>query len=137
VVVPRSIDATGNRDVTKALQAFLDLGARQMIPMHYGTFRLSQEPMEEPVERLLAAGRIHVERIGPNSRRTASIAIGPSDATSDALQTPFRRLQTGCSHTHPIPPVASEGAATSEDAAPTPAEFGQSVTASFPRGSRQ
>ena len=35
----------------EALQAFLDLGARRMIPMHYGTFRLSQEPMEEPVER--------------------------------------------------------------------------------------
>jgi L-ascorbate metabolism protein UlaG (beta-lactamase superfamily) len=28
-----------------------------MIPMHYGTFRLSQEPMEEPVERLMAAAR--------------------------------------------------------------------------------
>ncbi len=41
----------------EALQAFLDLGARQMIPMHYGTFRLSQEPMEEPVERLMAAAR--------------------------------------------------------------------------------
>jgi L-ascorbate metabolism protein UlaG (beta-lactamase superfamily) len=41
----------------EALQAFLDLGARRMIPMHYGTFRLSQEPMEEPVERLLAAAR--------------------------------------------------------------------------------
>jgi L-ascorbate metabolism protein UlaG (beta-lactamase superfamily) len=26
-----------------------------MVPMHYGTFRLSQEPMEEPVPRLLAS----------------------------------------------------------------------------------
>jgi L-ascorbate metabolism protein UlaG (beta-lactamase superfamily) len=25
-----------------------------MIPMHYGTFKLSHEPMEEPVQRLLA-----------------------------------------------------------------------------------
>ena len=41
----------------EALQAFLDLGARRMIPMHYGTFRLSQEPMEEPLERLMAAAR--------------------------------------------------------------------------------
>jgi L-ascorbate metabolism protein UlaG (beta-lactamase superfamily) len=41
----------------EALQAFLDLGARRMIPMHYGTFRLSQEPMAEPVERLLAAAK--------------------------------------------------------------------------------
>jgi L-ascorbate metabolism protein UlaG (beta-lactamase superfamily) len=38
-----------------ALQAFHDLGSRWMIPMHYGTFRLSHEPMEEPVQRLQAA----------------------------------------------------------------------------------
>jgi L-ascorbate metabolism protein UlaG (beta-lactamase superfamily) len=41
----------------EALQAFLDVGALRMIPMHYGTFRLSQEPMDEPVERLLAAAK--------------------------------------------------------------------------------
>jgi len=35
-----------------AVQAFEDLGARWMVPMHYGTFKLSQEPMEEPLERL-------------------------------------------------------------------------------------
>jgi L-ascorbate metabolism protein UlaG (beta-lactamase superfamily) len=40
-----------------ALQAFLDLGAQTMIPMHYGTFRLSLEPMDEPVPRLLAAAQ--------------------------------------------------------------------------------
>jgi len=38
-----------------ALQAFQDLGAERMVPMHYGTFRLSHEPMEEPVPRLLAS----------------------------------------------------------------------------------
>jgi L-ascorbate metabolism protein UlaG (beta-lactamase superfamily) len=38
-----------------ALQAFFDVGAAQMIPMHYGTFRLSKEPLEEPLPRLLAA----------------------------------------------------------------------------------
>jgi L-ascorbate metabolism protein UlaG (beta-lactamase superfamily) len=37
-----------------AIQAFLDLKANCMIPMHYGTFRLSHEPMDEPVDRLLA-----------------------------------------------------------------------------------
>ena len=36
----------------EAVQAFLDLKARQMVPMHYGTFRLSYEPMDEPPERL-------------------------------------------------------------------------------------
>jgi len=35
-----------------AVRAFRDLGARWMIPMHYGTFRLSHEPVHEPVERL-------------------------------------------------------------------------------------
>jgi L-ascorbate metabolism protein UlaG (beta-lactamase superfamily) len=38
-----------------ALQAFHDLDSRVMIPMHYGTFRLSYEPMHEPVERLREA----------------------------------------------------------------------------------
>jgi L-ascorbate metabolism protein UlaG (beta-lactamase superfamily) len=36
------------------VQAFVDLQARAMVPMHYGTFKLSHEPMEEPVKRLLA-----------------------------------------------------------------------------------
>jgi len=35
-----------------AVQAFVDLGARCMVPMHYGTFRLSHEPVEEPLQRL-------------------------------------------------------------------------------------
>jgi L-ascorbate metabolism protein UlaG (beta-lactamase superfamily) len=35
-----------------AVQAFLDMNARWMSPMHYGTFRLSHEPMDEPVEFL-------------------------------------------------------------------------------------
>ena len=42
-----------------AIQAFIDLGARWMAPMHYGSFRLSYEPVEEPVPRLLAAAREH------------------------------------------------------------------------------
>jgi L-ascorbate metabolism protein UlaG (beta-lactamase superfamily) len=37
-----------------AVQAFVDLGAERMIPMHYGTFKLSHEPMDEPVRRLRA-----------------------------------------------------------------------------------
>lgn len=38
----------------EALTAFEELGARLMVPMHYGTFMLSNEPPEEPLERLLA-----------------------------------------------------------------------------------
>lgn len=40
-----------------ALQAFRDLGARWMVPMHYGSFRLSYEPVDEPVRRLLSGAR--------------------------------------------------------------------------------
>ena len=39
----------------EALQGFLDLGAEAMVPMHYNTFKLGREPMEEPLERLLVA----------------------------------------------------------------------------------
>ena len=41
----------------EAIDAFLDLGAKRMVPMHYGSFRLSYEPPDEPPARLLAAAR--------------------------------------------------------------------------------
>ncbi len=37
----------------QAIQAFLELGAKTMIPMHFGTFRLSYEPLDEPPVRLM------------------------------------------------------------------------------------
>jgi L-ascorbate metabolism protein UlaG (beta-lactamase superfamily) len=37
-----------------AVQAFVDLHAKTMIPMHFGSFKLSHEPMDEPVKRLKA-----------------------------------------------------------------------------------
>jgi L-ascorbate metabolism protein UlaG (beta-lactamase superfamily) len=39
----------------EALQAFFDLGADTMVPMHYNTFRLGREPMDEPLPRLMRA----------------------------------------------------------------------------------
>jgi L-ascorbate metabolism protein UlaG (beta-lactamase superfamily) len=46
----------------EAVQAFLDTRANLMIPMHYGTFRLGREPMQEPLERLAAeAVRLNIE----------------------------------------------------------------------------
>lgn len=35
-----------------AARAFLDLKSRWMVPMHYGTFRLSHEPVDEPLQLL-------------------------------------------------------------------------------------
>jgi L-ascorbate metabolism protein UlaG (beta-lactamase superfamily) len=35
-----------------ATRAFLDLKSKWMVPMHYGSFRLSHEPMEEPLQLL-------------------------------------------------------------------------------------
>src|SRR5437763_10640538 len=40
-----------------ATRAFVDLNARWMVPMHYGTFRLSHEPMDEPLQLLNDAAR--------------------------------------------------------------------------------
>jgi L-ascorbate metabolism protein UlaG (beta-lactamase superfamily) len=41
----------------EALRAFGDLKADLMIPMHYNSFRLGREPMDEPLTRLLSAAR--------------------------------------------------------------------------------
>jgi L-ascorbate metabolism protein UlaG (beta-lactamase superfamily) len=40
-----------------ALKMFLESGAKFMIPIHWGTFILSHEPLEEPLERLKAEAR--------------------------------------------------------------------------------
>lgn len=61
-----------------AARAFSDLGARHLIPMHYATFRLSDEPMDEPplllqkalgrdIDHLieLAIGETHWQAVAP------------------------------------------------------------------------
>jgi L-ascorbate metabolism protein UlaG (beta-lactamase superfamily) len=46
----------------EAVRAFVELDAQRMVPMHYGTFRLGREPMEEPVQRLKAeAARLGIK----------------------------------------------------------------------------
>jgi L-ascorbate metabolism protein UlaG (beta-lactamase superfamily) len=41
----------------EAVRAFLELRARTLVPMHYGSFRLGFEPLDEPPQRLLASAR--------------------------------------------------------------------------------
>jgi L-ascorbate metabolism protein UlaG (beta-lactamase superfamily) len=38
----------------EAVRAFVETGAQWMVPMHYGTFPLGREPMDEPIQRLHA-----------------------------------------------------------------------------------
>jgi len=53
----------------EAIQAFLDLGADQMIPMHHATFPISNEKLSEPLRRLCDAACVRGIRdkvIAPN-----------------------------------------------------------------------
>jgi L-ascorbate metabolism protein UlaG (beta-lactamase superfamily) len=55
-----------------ALMAFRDLGARKVVAMHWGTFKLTDEPLDEPpalfregaVALGLAEGVAHVAAVG-------------------------------------------------------------------------
>jgi L-ascorbate metabolism protein UlaG (beta-lactamase superfamily) len=47
----------------EAVKAFEDTGAKNMIPMHYGTFDLSDEPLGDPVKVLITAGAEIQKRI--------------------------------------------------------------------------
>lgn len=49
---PRWFMKSRHLNPTEALEAFLDLGAKKMIPIHFGAFKLSSEKMDEPVEWL-------------------------------------------------------------------------------------
>ena len=53
---------TNHATPEQALQMFLESGAEFMVPIHWGTFILSHEPLEEPVERLKTeASRLKIE----------------------------------------------------------------------------
>ena len=56
-------EAPSGRDVhmnpEQALQAFQDLGAKWMMPMHHATFPLGNEHLDEPLIRLLEAAKTH------------------------------------------------------------------------------
>ena len=59
---------------------FQQTRARYLIPIHWGTFRLSKEPMEEPLQRLIAAAgieqdRIVIRQIGGSWTMPASIEV--------------------------------------------------------------
>lgn len=47
---PENIMRHNHLDPSEAVQAGIDCHAQTLIPIHYGTFRLSDEPMEEPLQ---------------------------------------------------------------------------------------
>ncbi|MET7782068.1 MBL fold metallo-hydrolase [Streptomyces mirabilis] len=61
-------------DPEEAVRAAVDLGARRMAPMHWGTFVLSAEPVLEPLIRVKAAW----ERVGLERGNLWDLAVGGS-----------------------------------------------------------
>nr|WP_228396529.1 MBL fold metallo-hydrolase [Streptomyces sp. RB17] len=61
-------------DPEEAVQATLDLGARRMAPMHWGTFILSAEPVLEPLTRV----RVAWEKAGLEREDLWDLPIGAS-----------------------------------------------------------
>ncbi len=68
---PRWTMQTSHVTPEEAGQAFLDVGARIMVPMHWGTFRLSIEPAHEPPRRLAAWWE--QQRLAPSNNWTLAI----------------------------------------------------------------
>lgn len=60
---PRWLMQPVHVDPDETVQALLDLEAAHLIPIHWGTFDLADEPLHEPPERLLkAAARLGIAR---------------------------------------------------------------------------
>jgi N-acyl-phosphatidylethanolamine-hydrolysing phospholipase D len=55
--VPPEIMKAVHTTPEEAVQAFLDLDARTLLGIHWGTFDLAEEPLDEPPQRLLAEVR--------------------------------------------------------------------------------
>lgn len=94
---PRWFMAYQHMDPAEAYQAFLDLRAGTMLPMHWGTFDLTDEPLDLPprelarvvAERSGGDDRVRILAIGerwkvPERPASASAASSVSTAESDA-----------------------------------------------------
>ena len=60
---PRWFMSPQHIDPAQAVIAFGELGARKFVPMHWGTFQLSDEPMNEPPRMLREAMATETSRI--------------------------------------------------------------------------
>jgi L-ascorbate metabolism protein UlaG (beta-lactamase superfamily) len=69
---PRWFMDTQHADPAEAVQIALDMGARQVLGVHWGTFELTDEPYDEP-ERLLGAA------VESANSGVSAIALHPGD----------------------------------------------------------
>ena len=74
---------TSHASPEEAWRMFQALGAEYLLPIHHSTFRLSREPMDEPVRRLLAVAgserdRVVITEVGQ------SWSLPPGDASAVA-----------------------------------------------------
>jgi L-ascorbate metabolism protein UlaG (beta-lactamase superfamily) len=80
-------------------EMFRESGARYLIPIHWGTFRLSKEPMDEPLRRLIRdagaqADRIVIRKIGGVFQTSPAMlrrASSPVNAAASHLAGKFVR----------------------------------------------
>ena len=70
--VPPEIMKAVHLTPEEAVQAFVDLNARVLLGIHWGTFDLAEEPLDEPPQRMLAESR----RRGIDSGRAWILKIG-------------------------------------------------------------
>ncbi len=59
---PKSFEAR-HATPEQAWKMAVEMGAKYIIPMHWGTFRLSKEPMEEPISRFRQAAQGQLSKI--------------------------------------------------------------------------
>jgi N-acyl-phosphatidylethanolamine-hydrolysing phospholipase D len=55
--LPRWFMSMQHVDLAEAVQVHLDLGAKRSIGVHWGTFSLADEPLDQPIHDLDAARR--------------------------------------------------------------------------------
>ena len=78
---PRDFLGYQHMDPAQAWQATQDLQARYLIPVHWGAFDFSQEPLAEPPQELMR----QVRAAGGDPRRAVVLPVGgqwrlPADA---------------------------------------------------------